>query len=868
MRREVRCILACSVLGLALASGSAWAQEAPEPTSQGPAEPPAEPGRGKTDPAGPKLPEPVDIVRPTYPAVALQEGIEARVVVELVLDEQGRVLDANIPEPVGNGFDEAVLQVVFDWRFTPALDARGRAVPSRITYAYAFVADRVPVLSVEGRIREAGSKEPLGGVQLSLTGPDDEVFTVRAEPDGRFALNDLAEGEWQMLVTGPGLDPEEVRFTVAQGKVAQVVAYPKVTRPWEAEQAAEVIEVVDRAVAPEVTERVLDADEIRYLPGSNGDVVKAVQNLPGVARPPLGIGQLIVRGTAPEDTAYYVDGVAIPLAFHFGGLSTVVPSDAIEEVAFLPGNFGVRYGRVIGGTIDIRTTTTLPERSNGFVSVDLFQASVFAEQRVSDKTAVTFAGRRSYADAVLNPILNGMPNLSVRAPRYYDLQARVLHRTDAGTTFDALFLLSDDRFRILGVDDDGEETPAIGLTQAFRRLRLRAIHPLGSGWRSETAVGVGPETQTFEFGGDGQAYEKAFAVDLRQELYRPAPSDGGVGWRLGLDARTDRVSYLIDVPTFGGGAVEENVGWRTRPAAYVEPTVDVGRFTFVPGVRVGGQVFDKHAHAWVDPRFSATAEATPTTRFKLAVGRYSQPALPRQVAEVPELGTTWSLQTSIGVEQQVGESVSLELTRFYNWLGGVVVGREDAFRFFTGPPPVGPFDLGAYANQGKGRIAGIEASVKVATPRLVALGTATLSRSVRIDRQGVEGLFTYDQPIVLNALASYKLPKGWRIGGRARFSSGNPYTPVVNRVFDHDTRGFQPVYGERSSARMPPFWSLDVRIDKEWTFRTWTLAFYLDVQNATNNQNIEVMGWTYDYSEEAPTTGLPILPAFGLRASW
>ena len=102
------------------------------------------------------------------------------------------------------------------------------------------------------------------------------------------------------------------------------------------------------------------------------------------------------------------------------------------------------------------------------LKLDIFQASLFAEQRVSDKTAITFAGRRSYADAVLNPILNNMPNLSVRAPHYYDLQARVLHRTDAGTTYDALFLLSDDRFRILGVDEDGEETPAIGLTQAFR----------------------------------------------------------------------------------------------------------------------------------------------------------------------------------------------------------------------------------------------------------------------------------------------------------------------------------------------------------------------------------------------------------------
>ena len=69
--------------------------------------------------------------------------------------------------------------------------------------------------------------------------------------------------------------------------------------------------------------KTLSADQIQYLPGSNGDVVKAIQNLPGIARAPSGIGQLIIRGTAPEDSAFYVDGSPAPEVFHFGGLTTV-----------------------------------------------------------------------------------------------------------------------------------------------------------------------------------------------------------------------------------------------------------------------------------------------------------------------------------------------------------------------------------------------------------------------------------------------------------------------------------------------------------------------------------------------------------------
>lgn len=856
-------VLASAAEGPAEA-GDATQSESP-PAAEAPAEPEAE---------LPRLPRALSIPAAIHPAAALAEGRGARVVVTLDVDELGQVVDAFVDEPVGDGFDQAVVAAATDWRFEPALDAKGRPVSARIQYVYTFTVATAPKISVAGTIREAGTRVPLAEVDVSLIGPDGATRSVVTDADGRFAVADLPEGTWQVLVTGLGLDPTEAELQVTEGKVAEVVLYPVRGRPWEMVQVGESIEVVGRAVAPEVTERVLDADEIRYLPGSNGDVVKAIQNLPGLARPPLGIGQLIVRGTSPEDSSYYVDGVAIPLAFHFGGLATVVPSDAIQEVAFLPGNFGARYGRVIGGAVDIRTTSELPERSNGFVSVDLFQATVFAEQRVSDDTAITVAGRRSYADAILNPILNGMDGVNIQAPRYYDLQGRVQQRLPGGGRLDALFLLSDDRFRFVGTDEDGEEEEKaeIGLTQGFRRLRLRYTQPLGGLWRSETGIGVGPSTQTFEFGGEGEAFEKDWAIDVRQEFYRPAPETGGVGLRAGVDTKTSLVSFLYDVPGFGASSREEDKGWRLQPAVYVEPTVRLGSLDLIPGLRADAQVLEDHAIVWLDPRLSAALQVGPGTRLKAAVGRYSQPPLARQVVDggggTPDLGPTWSLQSSVGVEQQVGSFVQIEGNAFYNRLYNVVVGREDAFRFFTGPPPVGPFDIDPWANDGSGVIFGVEGSVRASTPRMVALASITASRSSRVDRKGDSALFAYDQPIVANALASYKLPKRWRLGARARFSSGNPYTPVVNRIFNQDSRSFEAVYGERDSARLPNFWSLDVRVDKDWVFKKWTLTAYLDVQNATNNQNVEVMGWTYDFREESPTTSLPLLPAFGVRAEW
>src|ERR1017187_836772 len=67
--------------------------------------------------------------------------------------------------------------------------------------------------------------------------------------------------------------------------------------------SAEVVEEVEvRGEKPprEVTKRTLEQREISRIPGTNGDALRSLQNLPGVGRPPGLAGLLIVRGSALE----------------------------------------------------------------------------------------------------------------------------------------------------------------------------------------------------------------------------------------------------------------------------------------------------------------------------------------------------------------------------------------------------------------------------------------------------------------------------------------------------------------------------------------------------------------------------------------
>ena len=85
-------------------------------------------------------------------------------------------------------------------------------------------------------------------------------------------------------------------------------------------------------------------------------------------------------------------------SFTLGGLTTVLSTSNIESVQFLPGNYSVRYGRQLGGLVDIQTPSAFPDRVESFTSVDLYQTAFFIEQVVEDNVAVSVSGRRSYAD--------------------------------------------------------------------------------------------------------------------------------------------------------------------------------------------------------------------------------------------------------------------------------------------------------------------------------------------------------------------------------------------------------------------------------------------------------------------------------------
>ncbi len=214
----------------------------------------------------------------------------------------------------------------------------------------------------------------------------------------------------------------------------------------------------------------------------------------------------------------------------------------------------------------------------------------------------------------------------------------------------------------------------------------------------------------------------------------------------------------------------------------------------------------------------------------------------------PKLKGERAIHYSAGVEYKPRPYVTLDATGFYKDMYSMV--SPNAGQFTDADGNVKPL---RYDNTGKGRAYGLELVARHDFANNFTGWLAyTLSRSERLDSgQTTYRLFDFDQTHILTVLGTYSLPRNWQIGGRFRFVTGNPTTPVVDSVFNASTDQYDPVYGKLNSARIEAFHQLDIRVDKRWVYQSWMLDMYLDVQNIYNRANPEGVSYNYNFRKTA-----------------
>jgi TonB family protein len=823
-------------------------------------------------PAEPKLtraPTLLHFVEASYPEEARTAGLEARVLLEVDISVTGEVTRAVVTGPAGHGFDEAALQAVQQFRFTPAeVDNKPSAV--RISYAYEFVlkplAQEAPLegpINLQGTVLERGTRRPVAGAEVAL--PYAHLSTI-TDAKGAFAFHDVPLGPQKVQVLADGYEGFQTAETLNQGKALRVSYYVlrNFFSPYETVVRA------DREKKEE-TEYSLSLQEVQRIPGTYGDALKVVQNLPGVARAPFNGGLIAIRGTSPQDSGIFLDGEPLPLLFHFGGLTAVYNSEMLQSVDYLPGNFPPYYGNILGGVVDVKSRDPKTDGFHGVVDVNVIDTNFVLEGPLGDNFSLAVAGRRSYIDLFLPLFISGSSTSFTVAPRFDDAQLKLDWKPNSKNTLTLLALHSQDSFSLVtGSTPSGNPTIGRNFTDStgFNQLRLRYTYQDGP-VRWDTIALFGETHINVQIGASEGIELHSNPIGLRSTLevatFGNLTIAGGVDWYYQPAFVT---VALPEPPTVGQPRgdlypllYESTHTWASDLGLWVEgrwrpvPTVLV-----LPGLRIDQSLFKgQPTPSWTfDPRVAVRWTVAPPLVLKAGLGVYHEAPNTAggdtdPVFGNPDLTSQRSIQASIGLEWTVRPGLFFTFETFYNRLTSVV------------SPAPAPERL---SNAGIGRIWGFEVFLRQAlTSRLFGWLSYSFSKSQRLDAVGDDWHpFAYDQTHVLTAILSYKLGAGWELGGRFRFATGNPQTPVLGGVKDDNTDTFVPVLGPLYSARLPNFIQLDIRIDKIWVFNTFSLDLYLDIQNVTDARSVEGTTYSYNYSQAVYFVGLPIVPVLGLKA--
>lgn len=181
---------------------------------------------------------------------------------------------------------------------------------------------------------------------------------------------------------------------------------------------------------------------LKAIPAFMGesDVIKALQQMPGVAVGTDAMAGLCVRGGNADENLYLVDGNPLYHVHHLLGLFSTFNPEAVKTMDFYKGSFPARYGGRLSSVVDVRMNDGDMKKTSGTASIGLISSRLNLQGPiVKDKTSYSVSLRRTYLDLLTRPAMYFMNRKYKKEDPenydevdfgyyFYDFNAKVNHR--------------------------------------------------------------------------------------------------------------------------------------------------------------------------------------------------------------------------------------------------------------------------------------------------------------------------------------------------------------------------------------------------------------------------------------------------------
>ncbi|MDH5377358.1 MAG: TonB-dependent receptor plug domain-containing protein [Gammaproteobacteria bacterium] len=744
------------------------------------------------------------------------------------------------------------------------------------------------------KIHELGTGDPIQNATVAIV--ESENF-AETNQKGEVSL-EISAKQVTLKILAPSYEVLERTFFLGRSKTIYYLE-PLI-------YAGDEIVVTANRVEQNQSKLFLDGETLKRAPGNQGDPLKTIQSLPGVVSTGEQSGGAYVRGTEWYDMQVWANNMELGYLYHFGGLTSTVHPQLVEDFNLILGGYPVRYDDTLGGVIDIKLREPKKDRLHGSMELSTYVSGFMVEGPTGFtpwNDSMLFAARRSYIDALMSP--EDFSKFAgeneeeedrdqfTTVPRFYDIQA-MWHAELPDGHMELKFFEADDKLAFINNGEETSDPAASGefnLANGYQSVGFNWRKQWNARWSHNLSLSRTKNFEELQIGSDPISGQPFYVSDtLTQHIVRPElfwQINDNSRWSFGSSANYVEVpiDLYIGPPPLGGDPeynLTESQKYkvnRTVRAGIVSAFTDfrhnwTPRWETVLGVRhTMGRASGGVNMETTLPRVATEYKVNHRLLLTASWGKYVQIPLNFQILEGfgnPKLTYRKSEHRILGMQYELNPTWTAKLEAYHNPLTDLVVDyqKENAL-----PPD-------NYANDGKGVVYGAELFLqRKATARKLGWISYTYARSKRTDQYGVTTLHNGDQPHTLTAVWGQPMTGGWKKwdwGVKVQWHSGKLYTPIIGRRPEPIPGGgggvyYRPEVAEKNSARLPDYFKADLRLDRHQRYNTWKLTYYIDLQNVTFHENIIGLDYGKEFENTAnpkKVTGLLFMPFLGVEAEF
>ncbi|MBM3295610.1 MAG: TonB-dependent receptor, partial [Candidatus Aminicenantes bacterium] len=302
-----------------------------------------------------------------------------------------------------------------------------------------------------GTVTDRGNRAPLPGCRVVVL---ETALAASTDADGRYRLENVPRGAWQVLFEKDGYMPQ-VRRVRAEGPAGAEVRADADLEPLTKEVTV-VADAFTRTETDASSRRELSGQQVREIPGTFEDITRAIQVLPGVAATGDFKNDLIVRGGSPAENMFMIDMVQVPGLSHFGsqnsggGAMGLLGASVVQDLEFFSGGFPAYYGDKLSSVTRVRLKEGDRKRLHGQAAFSLLGAGLNAEGPLfSERGSWLVSGRKDYFSVIPR---DWTIDLTV-VPDFEDVLAKAAYDITSAVQVSILGLYARDSLHIEEADD-------------------------------------------------------------------------------------------------------------------------------------------------------------------------------------------------------------------------------------------------------------------------------------------------------------------------------------------------------------------------------------------------------------------------------